>query len=98
MLNFLQLNGIMLLAAFLFLLAINCVTILRFREDKRRAIAGARRIPEADLLWLALIGGAPGALLARKLFRHKTRKEPFSTRLQLIAVVQAGCILGYYLL
>lgn len=96
--NSLQLNGLILVAALLFLLTINCVTILRFREDKRRAIAGARRIPEADLLALALIGGSPGALLARKLFRHKTRKQPFSTRLQLIAVVQAGCVLGYYLL
>jgi uncharacterized membrane protein YsdA (DUF1294 family) len=98
MLNIPQLKGAMLAAALLFLLVINAVTILRFREDKQRAIAGSRRIPEADLLGLALIGGSPGALLARKLFRHKTRKEPFSTRLQLIAVVQAGCALGYYLL
>ena len=81
-------------AAAMAFLVVNFTTILRFRQDKRRAQAGERRIPEADLLTLAVIGGSPGALLARRLFRHKTRKEPFSTRLQLIAVVQLGLMLG----
>ena len=39
---------------------------------------------------LAVIGGSPGAFAARHLFRHKTRKEPFSTRLMVIAAMQAG--------
>lgn len=76
------------------LLAVNGWTVFRFWQDKRRATAGARRIAEADLLTLAIIGGSPGALLARRLFRHKTRKEPFSTRLQLIAALQAGALIG----
>jgi uncharacterized membrane protein YsdA (DUF1294 family) len=69
------------------LLAVNAWTIHVWRQDKLRAIAGARRHPEADLLFLAAIGGTPGAFLARHLFRHKTRKQPFSTWLMLIAVV-----------
>jgi uncharacterized membrane protein YsdA (DUF1294 family) len=69
---------------------LNAWTVLRFWQDKQRAIVGDRRIPEADLLWLALIGGSPGAFAARQLFRHKTRKEPFSTRLMLIGAVQIG--------
>ena len=73
---------------------VNCWTILRFWQDKARAQAGERRIPEADLLGLALIGGSPGALLARKMFRHKTRKEPFSTQLFLIVAVQIGVLFG----
>jgi uncharacterized membrane protein YsdA (DUF1294 family) len=76
------------------LLALNAWTILRFWQDKQRAIAGDRRIPEADLLGLALIGGSPGALLARRWFRHKTRKQPFSTWLLLIAAGQAGALVG----
>ena len=75
-------------------LAVNCWTIFRFWQDKRRAVAGERRIAEADLLGLALIGGSPGALLARRWFRHKTRKEPFSTRLLSITAVQVGGIIG----
>lgn len=78
----------------LLLLMVNFWTILRFWQDKCRARAGDRRIPEADLLGLALIGGSPGALLARHLFRHKTRKQPFSTWLLLIVALQLGAAVG----
>ena len=76
------------------LLIVNFWTVLRFWQDKQRAVAGEGRIAEADLLGLALIGGSPGALLARRWFRHKTRKEPFSTRLLLIVALQAGAVIG----
>lgn len=76
------------------LLVLNLWTMLRFWQDKQRAVAGERRIPEADLLGLALIGGSPRALLARRLFRHKTRKEPFSTQLLVIVALQAGAVVG----
>ena len=79
------------------LLLVNAWTMLRFWQDKQRAMAGERRIPESDLLGLALIGGSPGALLARHLFRHKTRKEPFSTQLLVIIVLQIGAIVGFML-
>jgi uncharacterized membrane protein YsdA (DUF1294 family) len=75
-------------------LCLNLLTMLVFWWDKRRAIAGGRRIPEADLLGLALFGGSPGALLARRLFRHKTRKQPFSTQLMLIVAIQLGALIG----
>lgn len=76
------------------LMVVNAVTLITFWCDKQRAIAGARRVPESDLLFLAAIGGSPGALLARRWFRHKTRKEPFSTRLLVIVMVQAGLAIG----
>ncbi|MEA3045831.1 MAG: hypothetical protein QOJ53_163 [Sphingomonadales bacterium] len=76
---------------------VNLITMLRFWQDKQRAIAGVRRIPEADLLGLALVGGSAGALLARRLFRHKTRKQPFSTWLLAIAALQLGALLGLLL-
>ena len=76
------------------LFVLNLWTMMRFWQDKQRAVAGERRIPEGDLLGLALIGGSLGALLARKLFRHKTRKEPFSTQLLIIVALQAGAVIG----
>lgn len=76
------------------LVVVNLLTIVQFRDDKQRAIAGEKRIPESDLLFLAAIGGSPAALLARQWFRHKTRKEPFSTRLMVIVMVQAGVAIG----
>ena len=87
----------LLLPAVALLLAMNFFTILRFWQDKRRAVAGERRIAEADLLALAAFGGSPGALLARRMFRHKTRKQPFSTHLYLIVALQAGAAIGFTL-
>ena len=80
------------------LLLVNGWTLLRFWQDKQRARAGERRISEANLLGLALIGGSPGAFLGRRLFRHKTTKEPFSTQLLVIAALQIGAILGWFLI
>ncbi|MGQ5702435.1 DUF1294 domain-containing protein [Sandaracinobacteroides sp. A072] len=76
------------------LLAVNGWTLLRFREDKLRALHGLPRLPERRLLRLALIGGSPAALLATEVFRHKRRKPSFMLRLRLIAVAQAGLLLG----
>lgn len=72
-----------------YLALINLLTFAAFGLDKRRAIGRARRIPERRLLGLAAAGGGPGAALARRLFRHKTVKEPFASRLRLILTLQA---------
>ena len=80
------------------MLAINLWTGAAFWYDKRCALRGQRRTPEARLLGLALAGGTPAAFLARRLFRHKTRKQPFSTYLHLIAAVQGGLAIGFFAL
>ncbi|MFL6845802.1 MAG: DUF1294 domain-containing protein [Allosphingosinicella sp.] len=85
----------MLVSALAALLVLNLVTIVHYWEDKRRAVAGAWRIPESTLLFLAMIGGSPGALLACRLFRHKIRKQPFAGFLLFTAAVQAGALAGY---
>ena len=77
---------------------INLVTLATFGVDKALARGGHRRVRETTLLWLALIGGTPGAYAGRALFRHKTRKEPFSNQLFAIAVLQAvafGVAIGW---
>ena len=61
-----------------------------FGTDKARATADGRRVPESTLLLLALLGGTVGAFAGRKAFRHKTRKQPFSAQLHLIALAQTG--------
>jgi uncharacterized membrane protein YsdA (DUF1294 family) len=45
--------------------------------DKQAAIRGTRRTPESTLHALSLLGGWPGALLAQRMFRHKTGKARF---------------------
>lgn len=68
---------------------VNLATFMLFGLDKAAATRGERRIPEAWLLNLALAGGSPGALLASRHYRHKTRKQPFRTILIAIACLQA---------
>lgn len=75
------------------LLGVNVAAFGAFWWDKSCARAGSRRISEKTLLMLALVGGSLGAVGARHLFRHKTRKEPFRSRLHAIVVLQlAGAV------
>jgi uncharacterized membrane protein YsdA (DUF1294 family) len=78
----------------LYLLAVNILTLALFALDKHRARRRRWRISEQSLLLFCLLGGTPGAYWARKTFRHKTRKQPFSTRLHMIAVVQVLAVMG----
>ncbi len=45
--------------------------------DKRAAVRHHRRVPEARLHLLELLGGWPGAVMAMLLFRHKIRKMSY---------------------
>lgn len=78
-----------------YLVAINFAAFAAFGIDKMLAEARAWRISEAKLLGLALLGGSPGAYAGRHLFRHKTRKQPFSSTLHGIAVLQAGALAAF---
>jgi uncharacterized membrane protein YsdA (DUF1294 family) len=70
------------------LVAMNFCAFAAFGIDKAKAEGGHWRVQESTLLMLALLGGSPGAYAGRKLFRHKTRKQPFSRRLHTIAALQ----------
>lgn len=70
-----------------YLLVINAAAFGAFGWDKFCAERGMYRIPEKTLLTLAAIGGAFGSIFGQQTFRHKTRKEPFRTYLNLIAVL-----------
>jgi len=60
----------------LYLLA-SVICFVQYGLDKRAARRGRWRIPESTLHLLELAGGWPGALIAQRAFRHKTRKQPF---------------------
>jgi uncharacterized membrane protein YsdA (DUF1294 family) len=56
-----------------FLVAVNCVTVLLFGYDKMASQReGAGRVPNAVLFGLAVIGGALGAAVGMRVFHHKT--------------------------
>ena len=82
------------------LIAVNFAAFAAFGIDKAKAEAGAWRVSEEALLWLALLGGTPGAYAGRSAFRHKTRKQPFNSQLFSIALLQVlglGGLLGWRL-
>ena len=59
---------------------VSVATFLAYANDKARAEKrGSRRTPEINLHIFALLGGWPGALIAQRLFRHKSRKAEFQT-------------------
>ncbi|HEY9147657.1 MAG TPA: DUF1294 domain-containing protein, partial [Gammaproteobacteria bacterium] len=72
-----------------YLAAVNLITIMMYGYDKAVAGTGKVRVPELLLHLLALLGGSPAALLAQRLFRHKTRKAPFQLVFWLTVALQA---------
>jgi uncharacterized membrane protein YsdA (DUF1294 family) len=66
---------------------INLITFLLFGFDKIRARAGSSRVSEGALLIWAFFGGTIGAYAGRAIFRHKTRKQPFSRHLHQTAIL-----------
>ena len=65
-------------------LCVNCFAFLVFAYDRFRAQSSGWRVSEQTLLWMSFLGGI-GAFAARRLLRHKTRKEPFRTQFQIVA-------------
>ena len=55
------------------------VALFMYGADKTAAEQGRWRTSESTLHTIALVGGWPGALVARRVFRHKTTKQPFRT-------------------
>ena len=72
------------------LVSMNCLAFGLFWYDKTQAATGGWRISESQLLSVAFFGGWFGAKVAQRRFRHKIRKEPFRTQLNLIPFLWAA--------
>lgn len=70
-------------------LVVSLVTFGAYGLDKRAARLGRRRIPEARLHTLELLGGWPGALAGQSIFRHKRQKGRY--------MLVFWCIVGLHL-
>lgn len=66
------------------------VAFVVYGADKSAAARGSWRTSESTLHAIAIAGGWPGALVARRVFRHKTTKQPFRTIFW--ATVIANCV------
>jgi uncharacterized membrane protein YsdA (DUF1294 family) len=57
--------------------AASVVSFVAYGVDKRAAAAGRSRTRESTLHLIDAAGGWPGALVAQRVFHHKTRKIGF---------------------
>ena len=73
---------------YLYLFGISLITFIVYGIDKRLAILHKRRISEAMLLFLTLIGGTGGAALAMFFFRHKISKKSFLWKWVMVLLLQ----------
>lgn len=63
--------------------------------DKERARRGGRRIPEATLHLVELLGGWPGAYVGQQVYRHKTKKPSYQLVFWLIVALHLAGWLWY---
>lgn len=85
-------------AAAWYLAIINAVAIAAYGWDKLCAIRKWWRVPELTLLGIAAIGGSIGALVAMKLFHHKTLHLKFKYGVPLILALQVAGLVYLYLM
>jgi uncharacterized membrane protein YsdA (DUF1294 family) len=74
-------------------LAMSIVTFCAYATDKSAAISNKWRISERMLLGLGLACGWPGAFIAQKLLKHKSKKTQFLSWFWIsVAINLATCL------
>lgn len=74
------------------LVCINIATFFAYGADKKAAMHGDWRIPEAHLHALEFLGGWVGAFTAQKFFHHKSKKRSYQIMFWLMLVLQTTAI------
>jgi uncharacterized membrane protein YsdA (DUF1294 family) len=77
-------------------LAASAASIVVYAVDKSAARDGRWRARESTLHLLAVIGGWPGALVAQRLFRHKSRKPSFQAAFLLTVVLNCALLVWFW--
>lgn len=73
-------------------IAINLLSFSLMGTDKSNARQNKRRIPEATLFLVALLGGSLGSVIGMRFFRHKTKHWYFAVGMPLILVLQLAAL------
>lgn len=82
------------LFALAYLALINLITFQVWAADKRRARRKDRRVPEDKLLLMCALGGWPAAMLATRMFRHKSAKRSFGRKFAWVMAAQATAVVA----
>ena len=76
--------------------AASVLVFVLYRLDKSAALSGRQRTPEDTLLVVGLIGGWPGALVAQRLLRHKSRKTSFQVMFWTTVVLNCAVLAWFW--
>ena len=77
----------------IYLATVQIITAILYSWDKWAAIRNGWRVPECALLFWALIGGSPAAILMMILCRHKISKPAFYIPFILVLLVQCSILI-----
>jgi len=83
-------------ASLLHISFLSLATLWFFGLDKWRARKDGRRVSEANLLALGVVGGAVGGLLGMVLFRHKLRSLKFRILLPASLLLHVALVLALH--
>ena len=89
-------GGMLPLGVVVLYLSASLAAAIEYRLDKSAAQSGGWRTAERKLHILALIGGWPGALVAQRVFRHKSRKGSFRAVFVLTVIVNCGALVWFW--
>ena len=76
----------------IYLIVVNVVTFFVYGIDKWKSKRDKWRIPEAQLLGLAVIGGSIGAWAGMKIWHHKTMHKKFKYGVPAILILQIAAV------
>jgi uncharacterized membrane protein YsdA (DUF1294 family) len=88
-------RGTLPLAVAVVYLAASTAAVIAYGLDKSAAESGAWRTRERTLHVLALLGGWPGALVAQRMFRHKSRKLSFQVAFWVTVALNCAALVWF---
>jgi uncharacterized membrane protein YsdA (DUF1294 family) len=86
----------MLAIILLWYLAASVASLLAYNADKSAAQSGRWRVKESTLHMLALLGGWPGAFVAQRVFRHKSRKPSFQVGFMITVMLNCALLVLFW--
>lgn len=86
----------MLTIILLWYLAASVATVAAYGFDKSAAERNQWRVKESTLHMLALLGGWPGAFIAQRMFRHKSRKPSFQVGFMITVIVNCAVLVLFW--
>jgi uncharacterized membrane protein YsdA (DUF1294 family) len=72
----------------------SAIAFVLYGVDKAASQSNSRRVAENTLHLFGLLGGWPGALVAQRVFRHKTRKVSFQIVFWGTVVLNCAAVVG----